>query len=107
MSTPVTRGELREELERFRQDFKQELRQEFRQEFATKADLEAWGGALLARIIDEMRLLEQRLMEDLARHTRANHEAMQTQLAAIDEKYADLPGRVNRIEATVFAPDRR
>jgi pyruvate/oxaloacetate carboxyltransferase len=42
MSTPVTRGELREELEHFRQELKQEFRHELNQELvhlATKAEL--------------------------------------------------------------------
>jgi hypothetical protein len=28
-------------------------------------------------------------------------------IAAIDDKYADLPSRVGRLEAEVFAPRRR
>lgn len=42
-----------------------------------------------------------------ARHTRAIQEAMSTQISAVDEKYADLPARVSRLEAKVFAPKRR
>jgi phage shock protein A len=101
MSTPVTRGELRQEL--------QELKQELRQELASKTELEMWGGALLARIESgEKRLLEaiagteQRLLGELARHTRAAFEGMSTQISAHDEKYADLPERVNRLETAVF-----
>jgi len=87
MSHPVTRGELQEELGRF----KQELKSEFRQ------DLEIWGGALMAR----MDAQEQRLYAELARHTNAVLERMSTMISTIDEKYADLPGRVNRLEAEV------
>ena len=101
MSTPVTRGELREELKQLRQELKQELRQ----------DLETWGGALLARIESgEHRLIEciaqseQRLNAELARHAGALYESMSTLISASDEKYADLPGRVSRLETTVFAP---
>ena len=106
MSTPVTRGELREELER--------LRQEFRQEFATKRDLEIWAGALQARIQSgEQRLTEridrteQRLSAELARHAGAIQESMSALFAAHDEQYADLPGRVSRLEAAVFPAKRR
>lgn len=124
MSTPVTRGELREELE-------QRLAH-----LATKAELEIWGGALLARIQSgeqglmariesgeqrlmariesgEQRLIEridaseQRMLAELARFTRATYEDMSTQISVIDEKYADLPPRVNRLETKVFAPKRR
>jgi F0F1-type ATP synthase membrane subunit b/b' len=93
MSTPVTRGELREELKQFKQELKQELRQ----------DLEIWGGALAARIDAG----EQRMLAELARHAKAIQEAMSTQISAIDEKYADLPARVSRLEAAVFVPERR
>jgi hypothetical protein len=91
MSTPVTRGELREEIEQLEIRLEDKLAH-----MATKADLEIWGGALL-----------ERLMTELARHTRAIQEAMATQISVVDEKYADLPGRVSRLETTVFVPRRR
>lgn len=118
MATPVTRGELRAELVQFEARFDQKL--------------EMWGGALLERIktgerrIDsveqrllerieagEQRLLERidaserRLLAELARHTRANYEDMSTQISVIDEKYADLPPRVRRLEIKAFPPRRR
>jgi hypothetical protein len=128
MSTPVTRGELRTELEQFRQQLEQRLAL-----LATKAELEIWGGALLARIEPgEQRLYEriesgeqqlseriksseqqlseridrtaQELHVDLARHATALYESMATLISASDEKYEDLPGRVSRLEARVFAP---
>ncbi|HEX2689403.1 MAG TPA: hypothetical protein VHN14_22435 [Kofleriaceae bacterium] len=71
MSTPVTRGELRAELA----------------PLATKAELELWGGELLARLD----AIEHRLLAELARHTKATFESMSTQISVIDEKYADLP----------------
>jgi len=107
MTTPVTRGEMRTELERLEQK------------------LEMWGGALLARIesgeqrlIERMKAGEQRLIEridsserrlltELARHTRASYEEMSTQISVIDEKYADLPPRVSRLERKAFPPRRR
>jgi chromosome segregation ATPase len=67
---------------------------------ATKVELEMWGGALMACIEQS----EKRLMMELARHAQANHEASRTLLAAIDDKYADLPGRVSRLEGAMF-PD--
>jgi hypothetical protein len=88
MTTPVTRGELRQELT--------ELRQELRQEF--RYGLEMWGGALLARI----EASEQRLLAELARHTRASHEAMLAHISACLEPFAGLPERVSRLEAAVF-----
>jgi hypothetical protein len=119
MSTPVTRGELQAELAHL----------------ATKAELEIWGGALLARIESgEQRLIERidgleqrfdgleqrfdgfeqrfdgfehRLLAELACHTRAIYESMSMQVSIIDEKYADLPPRMSWLEAEVFPPKRR
>ena len=120
MSTPVTRAELQEDLTRF----------------ATKVELELWGGALLARIESgERRLIEQiaqterqlterltrtemqlteritqteqRLQADLARHAGALYESMATLISTIDDKYADLPGRVSRLETVTFGGGRR
>jgi hypothetical protein len=75
------------------------------------------GGALLARIDSHERRLaeqfregiassEQRLLAELARHTRAIQESMSTQISVVDEKYDDLPARVRRLEATVFTAPR-
>ena len=137
MSTPVTRGELREEIERL------ELRLAH---LATKAEFEIWGGALLERIksseqqlteriksseqqlleriksseqqlteridrteqqlIERIDRTEQRLQVELARHAGALYESMATLISASGEKYADLPGRVSRLEARVFAPEQ-
>jgi hypothetical protein len=72
-------------------------------ERATRRDLEIWGGALVAR----MDGMEHRLSAELARHARAIQESMQAQVSASDEKYADLPGRVRRLETTVFERKRR
>ena len=63
---------------------------------ATKADLEIWGGALLERLLTE-----------LARHTKAIQESMSIQISAVDDKYADLPARVSHLEATVLPPKQR
>jgi len=141
MSAPVTRGELRQELEHFRQEFRQELKQEFatkqelehavsqlatkqelehavsqlatKQELehavsqlATKQELEMWGGALLARL-EPLQGMEQRLLAELARYTKASQESMSKEVSVIDEKYADLPGRVSRLESEVVARKRR
>lgn len=131
MSTPVTRGELHEELARFEarieqrlerfehglerrlehrfEQLEQKLDQKLEQKLEQKLDqklnaaLEIWGGALLARIAES----EQRLLAELARHTRAVYESMTGQISGIDEKYVDLPPRVSRLEAEVFAPKPR
>ena len=113
MSTPVTRGELREELARLRQEFPQAIAP-----LATKADLDLWGGALLDRIQSGERAMKEQMKEllkaterqlqmDLARYAGALQESMSAMLTAHDEKYADLPGRVRRLEGHVFGPESR
>jgi cell division protein FtsB len=54
-----------------------------------------------------MLIAEQHLRTELARHTNAVHESMTAQIAAIDEKYADLPARVHQLEGNVFPLERR
>ena len=127
MSTPVTRGELRAELaaaiaplatkaELAPLATKAELAAAIAP-LATKTELEHWGGALLARIESlerrfdgfERRFdgLEQRLHAELARHATAMCEMMSKQISVIDERYADLPPRVHRLETEAFGPTRR
>jgi hypothetical protein len=119
MSTPVTRGELREEIANMatkvdlanmaikadlanmaiKADLANMATKADLANMATKADLanmatkaradlDIWGGALLA---------------ELARHTRASQEEMSTQISTFDDKYADLPARVTHLETAVFA----
>jgi hypothetical protein len=97
MSTPVTRGELREELQQLEQRIDQRMEQRMDQRFAESEarfdhKLEMWGGALLARI----EASEQRLLAELARYVGAVEESMRAQIAALDEKYSGLRARVRR-----------
>ncbi len=110
MSTPVTRGELLETLGQFKQELKLELRQDIQKAvapLATKVELEIWGGALLAQVKQLLQQSEQRLHAKLARHTSAIHESMRAQVTASAEPYADVPGRVSRLETAVFGPKPR
>ena len=97
MSTPVTRGEFAQ--------FEIRLEQRLAQ-LATKAELEIWGGALPARLLERIDSSDQRLLAELARHTRASYEDMSTQISVIDEKYADLPPRVSKLETKVLRTKR-
>ncbi|HEU4726578.1 MAG TPA: hypothetical protein VFT22_01765 [Kofleriaceae bacterium] len=89
---------------------------------ATKVELEIWGGALLARIesserrlsdrivvqmTEQTKRLEQRLHTELAQHANALYESLSALVTVIDDKYADVPARVTRLEARVFARRRR
>jgi hypothetical protein len=57
--------------------------------------------------MDRIEQSEKRMMTELARHPQASHEQSIKLLATIDDKYADLPGRVSRLEGTVFPNERR
>jgi len=135
MTTPVTRGEFAQFEVRLEQRLAQLVtKAEFDEKIAqlvtkaelderiaplaTKVELERWGGALLARVlariesgerrmIERMDSLEQRLLAELARHTKAISESLWAQIAVIDEKYADLPPRVTKLEAKVLPTRRR
>ena len=128
MSTPVTRGELRQELQLFRLDFKQELTQELatkqeladavsrlatKQELAdavsrlaTKQELEMWGGALLARMDEKFELMEKR---SLARMDEKFELMEKRSLARMDDRFelmekrslAQLAVHVKAIEETL------
>lgn len=75
--------------------------------FATKLDLELWAGALELRLHErsEQMLAAQeerlftRLSAEIARLVRSVEESMRGAIAAVDEKYADLPGRVRALES--------
>jgi len=111
MSAPVTRGELQNELKLLRSELQQVIAplatkaelQEATAPLATKAELEILAGALLAHIDRGHRQLQ----IDLARHANALHESMATMVRGLDDKYADLPGRVRQLESAVFAPKPR
>jgi ubiquinone biosynthesis protein UbiJ len=54
-----------------------------------------------------MKEMEKRLNNDLAQHVKSVGEWFTDQLKVVDDKYADLPERVNRLESTVFTAKRR
>jgi predicted DNA-binding protein YlxM (UPF0122 family) len=92
MSTPVTRGELREEIDRLDRRFEEFDRKLEALDHKFEVRLDLWGGALLERLQTEM-----------ARHTKAILEAMSTQISTFDDKYAGLIPRVTHLETAVFA----
>jgi hypothetical protein len=108
--TPVTRSELKEELARFKTELKTEL----------KTDLEALRSDLhldIAKAMDyvvqtlgaQMNTLRENLSRELnqvrgdltyqiANAARVAAEEHRRELAVVDEKYRDLPGRVGLLE---------
>jgi arsenate reductase-like glutaredoxin family protein len=124
-------GASKEELQRLGAELWAELAskedlQRLGAELATKRELELWGGALKSQIDERDRTLEdrlaerledrlaerlaqtlgQRLSDEFARWAKALDEMWRSQFRAVDDKYADLPPRVTRLEAKVFPPRR-
>lgn len=58
------------------------------------------------RLTAAMRSMEDRLVVELGRATRASEEELTSRLAVVDEQYKDLPTRVTKLEAKVFATKR-
>jgi hypothetical protein len=120
MSTPVTRGELKAELSSQLELVEQRLKAELKAELSSQLELveqrlkaelsgqlELVEQRLKTELSSQLELVEQRLLTELARHNKAGYESIATLISAIDEKYADLPGRVSRLEESVFPPGRR
>lgn len=120
MSHPVTRVELREELGRFatKADLREELDRKLA-DYPTRAehrfDLEGWAQRIIEFLRSELRAemragfqaMREELAMDVARHIRAANEEMRDWLRGFDDRYKDLPPRVDQLEAKVFAPKRR
>jgi len=74
---------------------------------ATKVELEIWGGALMARMDTRLEGLRRDLQSDFARHASTIFESAQAMIRALDDKYADLPGRVTKLESRVLDVESR
>ena len=106
------RTELRTELRSLRTELKGDIaglrgdlehfKVEVRESFATKRDLEQWGGMLYdqiqARVANSERTIIAEVGREVARHVRAAQEATRAQIAALDDKYRDMSGRVSHLE---------
>jgi len=70
----------------------------------TNEKLEIWFGALHARLLalesrwDELATLVREMPAEFARQTKAIIEHLRDSVRIVDEKYADLPARVTRLE---------
>jgi hypothetical protein len=116
MSEPVTRAILREELANY--PTKAELKAELKaalanyptMEFLAQA-FEAWANTIITLLRGEMRAMEARLQDnvsrDVANAVKVAIEENRRNLSFLDDKYKDVPPRVTRLEAKVFAPKRR
>lgn len=103
-------GELRQEFKRDLGELREELRQEIKQElrpYATKVDLEIWAGAIVSQIREELQSALGVILGQLERNQRLALEptiSLPERVATLEG--ADLPGRVERLEAKVFRPRR-
>lgn len=97
MDEPVTRRELHEALDIWAGAIMSQM----------SAQLSAQLAAQTAHLTAEIAASEQRYRDELARHVRASEENMRTWIAGLDDKYRDLPPRVSKLEAKVFAPRRK
>jgi hypothetical protein len=59
------------------------------------------------RLVSMIQASEARLTDELRRATKASEEELTSRIRVIDDKYKDLPDRMARVEAKVFAPKRR
>ena len=118
MSPPVTRGYLRSELSKVRQEISglDDKLDGLEQRLDGKLDsleqkMDLWGGALKAHFdaaitqhVDaavtrlHFDAAVTRLSDELRRHVTASNEQHRTEIAALDDKYKDLPARVARLE---------
>jgi chromosome segregation ATPase len=106
MSTPVTRGELRGEL----RDLETRIDAKFESIDAKFESIDAKFESIDAKfeaLRAEMRASEQRLSMELAHHANAIVENVAKHVGVVDDKYADLPRRVTRLEGAVFKAKRR
>ena len=94
--------------------------------------LETWGGAFERRLLDAMKAMfdaierrftafeqrftafdlrfdafEKRMHGEIKQLTKGSEQELAARLVAVDEQYRDLPPRVSKLEAKVFAPKRR
>jgi hypothetical protein len=143
MSAPVTRGELREELDRaFEQRLGPLVTKEYLEQrleplvtkeylenrleplvtkeylenrlderlepLVTKEYLENRLDGRLAPLAtkDDLKAMHTELSAELAQHVKSLGEILRMQVSVFDDKYMDLPGRVNRLEGAVFPADR-
>lgn len=81
--------------------------------------LEIWAGAIIEKVTASVTesvmarvnaLFEERdarLTAELTHQIRASAADTHRYIAALDDKYRDLPARVTRLETKVFAPKRK
>ena len=102
MNAPATRADVKE----LRADLVQEMdeREARLVKFVVKA-IEDSERRVVNALKVEISASERRLLAELGRHTKSSVEQLTGQLAAVDQKYQDLPERVTRLEDEVFSDE--
>jgi len=104
MDAPVTRREMHEALDNWAGAIIEKLSSVIRVAAAdARRDLQTTRDEFRG----ELRATEKRLSDELRQHTKTSEGELATRLVAVDKHYQDLPGRVKRLEAKVFAPKPR
>lgn len=108
MSKPVTKRELHEALELWGGALEARLEARLEAKFDSKLQamgdrIETWGRSMSAEIQNWGR----QLSAELQQHTNRILEETRKMVAGVDDKYRDLPGRVDALEAKVLAPKRQ
>jgi uncharacterized protein YhaN len=68
---------------------------------ATKGDLKNGMKEMRSEMKEmrsEMKAMERRMVDDLVAAIKANNEELMRQMAAFDDRYRDLPGRMTTVE---------
>jgi hypothetical protein len=73
--------------------------------------LETWAAVIIDTLTRSftaaMAAMEARLAGEVGRATRSSEDELTTRVRVVDDQYKDLPARVTKLEATVFAPPKR
>lgn len=110
MSAPITRGELHEALETWAGAIIAKLTADLTAKFtvAITEAIEANNVKLTAKFTEAIAASEQRMIHrmdvEIARHTKTSADDVVSRIAALFDPFRDLPARVSRLEAVVFAP---
>jgi hypothetical protein len=110
-----TKDELRTELATFAtKDDLRVLKDDLRAEFATKDDLRvmkdevaAMLAAMEGRQSEALLAQENRLLDELARHSNANHESLLANMRLMFERYTDHPKRITEHDERIAGHDER
>jgi hypothetical protein len=108
MDAPVTRREMHDALGTWAGAIIEKLSTVIAERLGElRTELRSELRATETRFSGELRAGEMRLSDELRQHTRSSESELATRLVAVDQQYQDLPSRVSRLEAKVFAPPKR